>query len=117
MRRGRVVDGEGRTLVPDVAMADGVFTRMRGLIGRAPLGPGQGLWLTPCGSVHTIGMRRPIDVAFIAGDGRVVAVRPHLAPFRFALARGARHTLELAPGACQTHGLTPGQRLDWVDGP
>ena len=115
MRLGRVVDSDGRTLVPDVALADGVFTRLRGLLGRPPLRSGEGLWLTPCGSVHTVGMRVVIDVAFIGTDGRVLAIHSNLAPFRFALVRGARHALELGAGACERHGLSPGLQVAWTD--
>ena len=38
-------------------------------------------------SVHTIGMRFPIDVAFCDGDLRVVAVRCRMRRYRIGLPR------------------------------
>jgi uncharacterized membrane protein (UPF0127 family) len=43
-------------------------TRRRGLLGRESLGATEGLLLTPCKAVHTVGMRFPIDVIFIDRD-------------------------------------------------
>jgi hypothetical protein len=46
--------------------------RRRGLLGRDGI---DGLLvLVPCRQVHTFGMRFPIDVAFVARDGRVLRV-------------------------------------------
>ncbi len=38
--------------------------------------------LTPCRSVHTLGMKMAIDVAAVAGDGVVLAVREAVRPGR-----------------------------------
>ena len=56
-------------------------TRRRGLLGRESLGATEGLLLTPCKAVHTIGMRFPIDLIFIdypktAGDISIVGISP-----------------------------------------
>ncbi len=45
---------------------------MRGLLRREP--DETTLVLAPCRHIHTFGMRHPIDVAFVAGDGRVLSV-------------------------------------------
>ena len=55
-----------------VCMADGVFTRLRGLLGHPEPQPGEGLLIVPCSGVHMFGMRYPLDVAFLDGSGRVV---------------------------------------------
>jgi uncharacterized membrane protein (UPF0127 family) len=52
--------------------------RRRGLLGRDSLDGA--LLLQPASSVHTIGMRFPIDVAFLDDDGvvlRTVCMQPH----------------------------------------
>ncbi len=46
--------------------------RLRGLLFRNP--NDIALVLTPCKSVHTFGMKYPIDIAFIGRDGRVLKV-------------------------------------------
>ena len=51
-------------------VADSRTARRTGLLGRDHLEGA--LVLTPCRWVHTLGMRFPIDVAFLADDGTVV---------------------------------------------
>ncbi len=51
-------------------IADSRTARRTGLLGRDHLEGA--LVLTPCRWVHTLGMRFPIDVAFLAPDGTVV---------------------------------------------
>jgi uncharacterized membrane protein (UPF0127 family) len=94
-------------------VADTVFTRMRGLLGRKTLEPGAGLLLRPAPSVHTLFMRFPIDVVFLDRDGRVLKVVPELRPWRAAGCRGARQVLELAAGEAARRGLATGDRLVW----
>lgn len=69
--------------------------RMRGLRGVPRLGPDDGLLFPRCRAVHTFGMRIPITVVYLAGDGRVLrSVR--MRPRRIGLPRlRARHVLEL----------------------
>lgn len=58
--------------------------RLRGLIGRAPawLGPQGALVIAPCRSIHTLHLRRAIDVAFIDAQGRVLLSREGVPPNR-----------------------------------
>jgi uncharacterized protein len=84
---------------------------MRGLLGRSGLEQKEGLLLKPCGSVHTLFMRFPIDVVFLDRELSVLAVRPAVPPWRTAGARGAKVTLELAAGEAARLGIQPGMRL------
>jgi hypothetical protein len=43
-----------------VAVADRWWPRFRGLLGRDRLPEGEGLLLTPCRSIHMLGMRFPL---------------------------------------------------------
>jgi uncharacterized membrane protein (UPF0127 family) len=58
--------------------------RKRGLLGREALASDEGIYLVPCKGIHTFGMKFAIDVAFLAGDGRVVAVHHSLKPNRIS---------------------------------
>lgn len=73
---------DGRVIVPLVKEACGFLGRTVGLIGRRNLPPGEGLWLEPCGAIHTAFLRFPIDVIFLASDGRVVSFAPNVRPWR-----------------------------------
>ncbi len=58
-------------LATRLAIADGHWSRLRGLMGRSPatFRSGDGLWILPCKGVHTMGMRFPIDVVYLTQTG------------------------------------------------
>jgi uncharacterized membrane protein (UPF0127 family)/CheY-like chemotaxis protein len=95
-----------RCIVADTARA-----RMRGLLGRDALDPGEGLLLQPAGSIHTFFMRFPIDAVFLDRGLRVVGLAPNLRPWRLAVRRGAHSVLELAAGEIERRAVEVGERL------
>lgn len=107
----RLVGADGRVVCERLLVAARPLRRMRGLLGRTSLPPGEGLLLRPAGSVHTFFMRFPIDVVFLDRDGVVVGVEPELAPWRTAGRRGARAVVELAAGEAAARGVRVGERL------
>lgn len=115
MKRVRVEQvGSGVGLGAQVAVADSWWRRLRGLLARPPLESGEGLLLLNCASVHTVGMRYPIDVAFLDAEGRVVRSITALAPWRLGVGgEGAVHALELPPGRLEETGTKSGDRLSW----
>jgi uncharacterized membrane protein (UPF0127 family) len=102
----------GVELVSALALALGPISRLRGLLGRAPLAAEEGLLLRPCQAVHTFFMTYPIDVLFLDETGRVVGLRPELRPWRMTPFFGdALATLELASGRATATGTARGDRL------
>jgi uncharacterized protein len=110
----RLACDDGRVVVPRCRVADGFFSRLRGLLGRRGLEPGEGLLLSPSSSVHTLFMRFPIDVVFLDRGLRVVGVSGDVRPWRLAGRRGARHVLELAAGEAHAHRIRAGERLTFA---
>jgi uncharacterized protein len=92
-------------------LAETALTRMKGLLGRRYLPPGEGILLKPASSVHMAFMRFAIDAVFLDGDMRVVKIAADLKPWRAAAARGAKSCLEIAAGEAASRGLTVGDRL------
>jgi uncharacterized protein len=86
-------------------------SRNRGLLGRDRLDEGSALILAPCNSIHTFFMRFPIDVAFVAKDGRVVKTAACVRPWRIALALRAFATIELPAGTFDRVDLRSGDTL------
>ena len=102
-------------LATRLAIADGHWSRLRGLIGKGPndFSDGHGLWITPCRGVHTLGMRFPIDVAYLDSEHIVVHVETRLRPWRFAPIRfRATSVLELPENTLQATGTTIGDELE-----
>ena len=90
----------GREDASRVARADTAQTRMKGLLGRDSMEPGEGLWIAPCAMVHTLFMRFAIDTLFLGRDLRVRRVVERLAPWRLSpWVFSAHSVLELAGGS------------------
>lgn len=66
--------------------------RLRGLLGTDELATP--VALVDCSSIHTFGMRYPIDVALVRSDGRVLRSWRGLPPGRVLSSRGAWLALE-----------------------
>ena len=86
-------------------------SRRKGLLGRHALPQKSALLIAPCNAIHTFFMRFPIDVAFVAKDGRVVQVRPTLSAWRIAMALRAYAVIELPAGALASSDTVPGDVL------
>lgn len=114
----RVINRTRETVLAERAeIADNVWTRGKGLLGRRGLPDGGGLVIEPCSSIHTFFMAFPIDVAFVAKDGRVVAVAHTLKPWRLGpFARQVRYVVELPPGTLARSGTVPDDYLAVVPG-
>lgn len=104
-------NSDGSIVCPRCIVASRPLRRLRGLLGRRGLRPGEGVLLSPAASVHTFFMRFPIDVVFLDDDLVVVGVAPGVGPWRARGRRGARHVLELAAGEATRAGLAPAVRL------
>jgi uncharacterized protein len=109
MRYARIQNEDGSVVCERCALATRPFARMKGLLGRTGLEPGEGILLRPAGSIHMLFMRFAIDAIFCNGDLVVVDVVRDLAPWKFAARRGARQVIELAAGAAA--GVSAGDRL------
>lgn len=99
------------TLADRLLTAFDSASRRKGLLGRTSFPSGSALFIAPSNGVHTFFMRFPIDVVFVAKDGRIVKLCRSLAPWRMAAALRAYATIELAAGALELSDVTVGDRL------
>ena len=102
---------DGTVACDRCVVADTPVTRMRGLLGRSELEPGEGMLIRPTNSVHMFFMRFAIDVVFVDREMAVRKVVERLRPWRMTGCRGARAALELPAGAAGRSGITVGERL------
>jgi uncharacterized protein len=105
---------DGRVVCERCIVADRAHRRMRGLLGRRGLKPGEGMVLRPAWNVHTAFMRFPIDVIFLDSDQVVIRIERAVAPWRTVSCRGAREVVELGAGECERRGLEVGDRVAWA---
>jgi uncharacterized protein len=111
----RVVAGEGTVVCARCEVAERMIPRMRGLLGREGLGPGEGMLLNPAPSIMTFFMRFPIDVVFIDKAQTIVKIAHSLGPWRVTSARRAVAALELPAGTAAALDLEPGMTLVLAD--
>ena len=79
----------------EVRVARGPRSRLLGLARLDREQVGAGLLIPRCSSVHTFGMRFPLDLIFLGERGEVVSTRRRVLPRRFAFCGQARAVLEL----------------------
>lgn len=106
--------GDDLVVCRRLVTGESFLQRFLGLMGRASLPEGEGLWL-PTSSIHMLFMRFAIDALFLGpsdsdGGRRVVALRPQLPPWRGIVlpVRGARGVIEMPAGSLARQGVAAG---------
>ncbi|MDR7482931.1 MAG: DUF192 domain-containing protein [Armatimonadota bacterium] len=108
----------GTYLGVDVQVANSFRARLLGLLAHRDLRFGDGVWLVPCNSVQTFGMRHPIDVVFLDVRRHVVRVVAGVRPARLILpVAGAHSALELPAGVVRSSETRIGDVIEFVAEP
>jgi uncharacterized membrane protein (UPF0127 family) len=100
-------------LATSIEVADHGRARRKGLLGRDSLRAGEGLWIIPCESVHTFGMRFAIDLVYLDRKRRVKKVRSSVPPWRLSACLSAHSVIELASGTIRSTQTSPGDYLEF----
>jgi uncharacterized membrane protein (UPF0127 family) len=81
-------------------VADTFYTRLVGLLNdKHPLEFGGGMWIVPCNSIHSLGMRFTFDAIFLDKNLRVVHLVREMKPWRISkMVFSAHSVLELPAG-------------------
>jgi len=108
----RVLNATRNTIVATGAdVADTSAKRRVGLLKKDKLDAGEGLWITPCESVHTFFMKFAIDLVYLDNKRKVRKVRQAVPPWRISGCFAARSVLELPSGAAAASSTQPGDQL------
>ena len=121
--RGRTTDcgtlilqraGVRQVVASRTEVARGVLNRAVGLLKYRTMPEGLALIFPGCHSVHTVGMRFPIDLIFVDRAWTVVYTEPEVKPGRLIFpVRRAWGVVEAAAGTIRKIGLTAGDRLSF----
>jgi len=103
-----------RVLTGDIVMAykvrvaDSFITRFIGLLRDKGLNDDEGLLITKCRQVHTIGMKFNIDVIFLSCEDKIIHIESKMKPYKISkYVKDACKVLELKEGAAEKYGLKP----------
>lgn len=92
----------GTTVVTGGELAENLWTRFRGLMGKRSLPEGYGLLFQKESAIHSFGMRIPIDVVYLDRAGIVIHVTQAMPPSRLGpLVRKVQDVLELPVGTLE----------------
>lgn len=109
MRKTTAITSGGNKI--RVYVAEGFFTRLRGLIGRN-LEEEEGLLLSPCRGIHCMFMSYPIDVIYLTREKRVLRIDRSQKPWSVGKTmRGCQSVLEMKSGSAERFGLIVGSIL------
>ena len=96
-------------------VADNMFTRGRGLLGKSSLPQGEGLLLIPGSSIHMFGMKFALDVIFLTRENIVTDFVEDIGRGKVHVAKSqqgkAYAAVELAVGAIARSGTQIGDQL------
>ncbi len=110
----------GTSLAEKLEEGSSLWAKFLGLMGRADLPAGNGLWLPGENGIHMLFMRFPIDVVFVApptdgadGPRKVLMARRGVPRWRGVvwLVRGAKGVLELPVGTIDLTGTAVGDEV------
>jgi uncharacterized membrane protein (UPF0127 family) len=96
-------------------VADTAAKRNKGLLGRACLAPGEGLWISPCEAVHTFWMQFPIDLVYLDRKNRIRKLVSAVPPWRLSACLRAHSVIELPSGTIRETQTQPGDTLEFSE--
>ena len=112
----RLTRPDGTELAARIAVADSLWSRFMGLMGKHELPSGEGIVIRPCSSIHMFFMRFPIDAVFVDADGLVLRIYASIRPWSVSgIVWKAKACLELPAGTAAAKGLHVGDRVELVD--
>jgi uncharacterized membrane protein (UPF0127 family) len=105
-----------KIIANNVKVADKFFSRFIGLINRSSIEENEGLWLVPCSSIHSIGMRFDFDAVFLDKSDKIIFLIKNMPPFKVApLVSNTYSVLELPSGTIDCTGINIDDILEFYD--
>ncbi len=100
------------SLFTQVRVPQGFYHNAKGLLGEAQLKENTGMLFKRCSSIHMFGMKIPLDIIFLASDGRIIKCVSGLQPWKVSGCLGSSMTLELPKGSIEKTGLKQNMKLE-----
>jgi len=103
------------TLLGDaIREANTFLSRIRGLLRSERLAPGEGMWICPCNSIHSFGMRFEFDALFLDSGKKVVGLYRRFRRNRVSrVFLAARGVLELPEGTIEMTRTEVGDEIEF----
>lgn len=100
-------------------MAHDLFSRVRGLMFRPSLPTDEGLWISPCPSIHMFNVKFALDAVFLTKELVVTDIVENIAPGKAYVAKdnaGKPHSVvEVASGVVAKTGTKIGDKIEFAE--
>ncbi len=107
-----LMNSQKQILIPDLTIANTMWTRGKGLLGTKDLATNKAVWLNPGNSIHTFFMNYAIDCIFVDAELRVKALVPNVQPGKMIWPIwGAKSVFEMKAGVLEKLNLQVGDQL------
>jgi uncharacterized membrane protein (UPF0127 family) len=104
---------------PRCVVADSLLTRVRGLMFRASLPGDEGLWISPCPSIHMFNVGFAIDAIFLTKDLVVTDIVENIGPRKTYVAKdnkGKPHSaIEVVAGTVARTQTQIGDVIEFIE--
>jgi len=105
-----------KILADNLEIANGYFSRMRGLLGRKSLEKGKGMYINSCNSIHSFFMKFKFDAVFINKKNEVIYLIEHMPAWRVSkICFSACSVIELPSGVIKDTQTNIGDLLEFSD--
>lgn len=103
---------DGCLIADNVKVADNILTRFVGLLNRKSIDNGEALWIVPCNSIHSIGMKFKFDAVFIGKNNIVKHLIKEMPKWQASpIVFTAHSVIELPAGVIDSVNLQLGDEL------
>lgn len=104
------------TIAERIVVAENIFSRMKGLLGRKSFENGEALIIKRCRAIHMFFMLFAIDVIFIDKNFSVVGIVEKIKPFQLSpIFWKANFAIELPEGVIQNTRISLGDKIRFED--
>ena len=96
-----------------IGYANNPISRFFGLLNKKTIVDGEGVFLTPCNSIHMFFMKFPLDVVFLDRKYKVVKIMEDLKPWKISpVVFKAQSVLELPVGSIKKYQIAENDVLE-----
>ncbi|MFN8577842.1 MAG: DUF192 domain-containing protein [Candidatus Sericytochromatia bacterium] len=113
MKLIKIANSKNNEILGDkIIYANTPYRRFIGLMGKKEINEGQGVFLTPCNSIHMMFMKFPIDIIFLDRKNKIIHITENIQPWKISkIVFMAQSVLELPVGSVSKTDSKVGDKL------
>jgi uncharacterized membrane protein (UPF0127 family) len=96
----KIINSKNNEILGDkIVYANTTYKRFIGLMGKKELNKGEGVFLTPCNSIHMMFMKLPLDIIFLDRKNKIIHITENIKPWKISrIVFMAQSVLEIPVG-------------------